>query len=759
MSRAVILATFLLAFVAGLSRAQVVTKNAFVEADVDNGSGIVTIFNSTVGGQNSSYSFPEKSFLTVFVNGQNFYTNNPNLQTNPPFPQPQAPAGLLSGARVSLIADTVRAIWQPQGSAYQIIQDVYPVSFDVAGQQSGQIVFRFSIHNNQNSALAVQAQYLLDGDLSEPGNANDDAPVTTRYGYMQSQWTSFSNGNVPPYFIATINPTSSGSFPGDLIAEGYCNDSFPPSPMGLTPPSLFAYVDWREVVTNWTWGFPSNPSQYPQIGDEALLFQWPNGEADSGQTSVIGKFSYGSAMCQNICQTGGGVRAMLVHPGHAIWNGTDYVPNHIPVEALVWNGSTSNTALNVTGTQTVSNEQTNVQNGPLEIVSPGPKGYTQSHLTTPVTIAPGAASSIEWEDTILKDAPNGLINCSTDSTYDICFSVLASGVGAVSCLSGTYCCPFVIDCEQRDLLAPRFSAWKGKNPNHCGNFMTYVDTVYDSRATDQGIDTIIPIITENGIVDMNADTVTISKFSPCDNVDSVIVTVTQRDTLHSSCIDFTYIDCAQNSSTNSICFSACPPPVIRDTLSPRIRLLKEYTWNNPSSDSSCSFRCSEWVVTDSVNQTGTGGLQRDGGLKSIVADTAGNMSFSLVRPVTLGMKEDTFSVCVIDTMQNGIIIVEAEDSTGSNLPTWDTIQFCTVPDTSAPILQGTTSFDQGTDSWPITVRDTQAWDRGVDHVLLTAVTDCYPVLNPQITIDTLDSATYLIQPITHCPGAIDFTVQ
>ena len=61
------------------------------------------------------------------------------------------------------------------------------------------------------------------------------------------------------------------------------------------------------------------------------------------------------------------------------------------------------------------------------------------------------------------------------------------------------------------------------------------------------------------------------------------------------------------------------------------------------------------------------------------------MNFSLLHPVTIGLKEDTFSVCVKDSLLDGLIIIGAQDLAG-NLPTFDTISYCTVPDTIPPVL-------------------------------------------------------------------------
>ena len=150
----------------------------------------------------------------------------------------------------------------------EIIQDIYLADFPIVG--SGQVIFRFSVENLQNgNNFSAQAQYLLDIDV-----ANDAAPITTRYGYLQTIETDYPNSNnsVPPYFIATQDFLHDAGFP-QLMAEGYCNDSLAPEPMGLMEPSLFAFVSWPDLVQTNSWGFPTTAID----SDDALLFQWPVG--------------------------------------------------------------------------------------------------------------------------------------------------------------------------------------------------------------------------------------------------------------------------------------------------------------------------------------------------------------------------------------------------------------------------------------------------------------------------------------------------
>jgi hypothetical protein len=149
---------------------------------------------------------------------------------------------------------------------------------------------------------------------------------------------------------------------------------------------------------------------------------------------------------------GNALDALIVHPDHIIWDAA-YIPNHFPVDAIVWN-TDANNATSASGTQFITNETTGVANGPIQIISPLPttnNGYMQVHNMFASDVQAHSSSSITWEDTVLASV---LTNCAIDSIYDIAFSVEAAGVGGTSFLTGTCSCPIMVDCQERPPLTP-----------------------------------------------------------------------------------------------------------------------------------------------------------------------------------------------------------------------------------------------------------------------------------------------------------------
>ncbi len=625
-------------------RAQFVTQNAYVEANVSNdGLGLLRCYYANTN-HSEFISHPGyRSYVTFAVNG-NYYTNNP-------YPDSLAPLYiLLKGGSTVTIADTIETLWHLEGAdTFDVVQDVYPVAFHFAG--SGQIVYKFSVRNRENRTLSAQVQYLLDIDLGVPGDANDNAPITTRYGYI-SDWLSYPNSEtMPPYYIATLNFLRDNNFP-TLVAMGYNNDSFAPEPMGLLQPQTFSYVDWPTVRQEWSWGSPTTPGL--KDSDGALLIQWPSKGVNAGGTAELGRGSYGSASCTPISI--GNLNFFTVHPDHIVWDTAiqDYVPNHFPVEGIVWNPNSG--FAGGSGTQIISNTVSEFSDGPIHIVSPSittNDGYSQQHT---ISINGYSAASISWEDTV---TPGALTNCSSDSSYDLNFMIMASGVPGE--YTGECHCPIVIDCQERDVVPPRHSPHRVVgNLNDCNNPKIIRDSVFDNNGTDQGVERIAWVVSPTAKA-IQVDT----GVHPSCTASSVPITVTQVDTLLASCVYFTFTDCLGNESYDTVCYAPCAPGSY-NSMVPNFWLQRAYNYHG-GNDSSCDFESSAWDVTDS--------LPNDG-IKSLAVVDSQNMN-----EITLGYTEGSqvvqFAVFVVDSSKPGHIIMKASDIPGN--VSYDTITYCAAP--------------------------------------------------------------------------------
>ncbi len=547
-----------------------VTSNAYVEADVSNdGQGLVRELYAGTNHEATLSFIDNTSFLTVLVNGK-YYTNDRYipLSSKPPapVPSPTFPSAYLEKGATKKIADTIETVWQPEGpNAFDIVQDIYPVAFPLAG--SGQIVYKFSIRNHEDSALSAQAQYLLDIDISTPDTVNDNAPVTTRYGYIDN-WLSFPNQTIaaiPPYYVATLYPIGHRAFPGYTsgpptggMGVGYNNDSLAPEPMGLMQPATFTFVDWPTIVAgtpDYTWGFPATPSS--AVTDEALLIQWPANGVGAGDTLELGRGSYGTPACMPMCA--GNLQAMTFHPDHIVWNDSSYVPNRFPVDAVVWN-TESYGEVSANGTQAITNSVTQAQSGPVKIVSPLPtdnNGYSQSQNLPGLKIPSHSAVAFTWEDTVLAAA---LYHCSTDSSYDLTAIILSEPLGGINPCS----CPIIVDCEDKPYITPmttvryQFGSYDG---SFCNARCTEV-VAFDTGSIR------IPVLS------VVADTLTNMRLSVAPNhagADSTFYTVCVIDSMLNGSATVTITDTLGNSAVEQ--YEYCTIP---DTLAPLVKKGNKY---------------------------------------------------------------------------------------------------------------------------------------------------------------------------------------
>ncbi len=383
------------------------TGNASVMAEVSHdGWGLITIYRPGSTPEESGITYPDKSYLTVLVNGI-YYTNNPNLPDTAPPAMPAAPVVLDSGTDQILSgsngADTIETTW-PSDSGFAIVQDVYPVLFP----NGGHIVIRVRVENHSSVPITAQAQYLLDVDIiSSPSMANDNAKIATPDGYW-TQWWSFPDSlthRVPPFYMTVEKDLTDPNFPGE-IATGFLSDSFAPINMGLIPPVSVMFVSWDDIVQNYTWGWDWQMEGRP-FNDEAILLEWHSATiqpASAGFDSVVelARTSYGFGG-YSTCT--GSIQAYTFYK-------YDSHLTAFPVTSLLFNPVTGATLQQVKATQLVDSS--------FKILSPTPL-YGDSSRQTQTVQPPNMASATEavatWTDTIVRPEPHTISELNLDVVH------------------------------------------------------------------------------------------------------------------------------------------------------------------------------------------------------------------------------------------------------------------------------------------------------------------------------------------------------
>ena len=643
------------------------THNNFVTASVEDGSGLISFFKGTSLQipPSINLSFRDKSFLSVKV-GAKVYSNN-NVTVGPP--NGMAPDMMLDNGVNTKIGDTIETVWQETG--FDIVQDVYPVAFEV----SGQIVYKIRIVNHTGAALAVQAQYLLDVDVS----GSDGAKILTRYNYTPN-WTLYPNDQhgIPWFFMGFENPPTTAN-PG-YVSTGYVNDTLAPEPLGLLQPDTFAVVDWMRE-SDFAWGLDPISPWSSAYNDNAIFTQWPltAAAANGKDTTVeIARGSYGTGEFE-ICY--GNLLAITFYP-HRIkydWRKNQYTPNPFVVESMIFNTSNTNDATRARASVTTSSMYA-YGPGPLRIVAPsGVTTNSDSSFKQIQDIGSGIVSGkggtipqldvaeVSWVDSTVR-----IVKCTGDSAASLTLSVTMTGIQSPAFV--TPCeMPIVIECTNTDSLAPKVLA-----ANSTSFDSLFIAT--DTTAIDYGIQsvswTISPTFdSSNFPVTLSWAPTRTSSTSPTNLnclKDPVAIHITQKDSTVGGCVNLVVTDCNGNSTFKEVCFQGPPISIHRDTLPPQF-FLDAQSNRNSNPDMSCNATFSRWTVSEiRLNDEGLSSI-------AVVPGSGRNMVFQLTSKVVPGDRTAEFQVSVLDSTQDGSIIISATDSVEPHNVAYDTVRYCAAP--------------------------------------------------------------------------------
>jgi hypothetical protein len=147
-----------------------------------------------------------------------------------------------------------------------------------------------------------------------------------------------------------------------------------------------------------------------------------------------------------------------------------------------------------------------------------------------------------------------------------------------------------------------------------------------------------------------------------------------------------------------------------DTTQPILNVLSTTT---PDNNSECNSQCTTVIAIDPGTQTNSGLLKS--GIDSLTPVAMTNMKLDTVS-FTKGADSVTFSVCVIDSFQNGSGNVKV---VGTDLKAQSmSFTYCTILDTSAPLITVDTLTTNPL--WlAIHIRDDRPWDRGLNSVIVS----------------------------------------
>lgn len=701
------------------AQTKVTDKKGYVTATIDpNNQGLITIRRAPGTNLDPILSYPQKSFLSVMV-GDRIFTNNKtgtNIGNDPRF------GGYLDNGITVKIADTIRTTW-PNKNGCDIIQEVYPVSLEA----SGQIVMRWKLKNNQpNTPMWGQAQFLL--DLQVGGQTpNDGAPVLTRYGYrpIWEQYNSASTYGIPWFFAAFENKLPNPpTFDPGITGVGYIYDVN--YNLGLKKPTLITFGDWQyqpgvSALVDFLWGVSTQVQWGSSYTDAAVLYQWEGIGVAGGKTAELSRTSYGTGEF-GTCT--GQLFGIVFYPRYFKWDGASkYLPDPANIEFYAFDvysplPQDPNYGPPSAGTHLKLHVGPN-----LQIIDPVGDPKIQRQMTGPANgyIPQYGVGTAFWT---IK--PDKAINCvgTKDSWLKFTAESSLGGTGPIFFNSGDgdTCEHFVkIDCVQEDFIAPLVS-----NETEVKTFpFKKTFDVSDNRPKDKGLDKVSWVATPGSGTDISNFTITVNPpLEPC-SPKKHTYTITQIDSTKGGCFDFTFIDCALNDTTHSVCIPAHPLIPTPDTLNPVVTVIEHI--NGDPTAPPCNGRCDSLQFTEL--------RQYDVGLESIVAKGIVNMKFDALN-VPFGAKKHLGKVCVVDTMLDGTITLDVYDTIGN--VTTVTYTYCTVHDTIPPDVRiDKLPTERG---WAVTVTELNPWDRAIDSIA---------VINPI-------NVKYTMPFISKVPGSLTY---
>jgi len=507
-----------------LSSGALQTKNAFVWAQVEDASGLITIATSPGPAVGKFLSFPQHSYLAVQI-GNSVYTNNPPANTG-------LPDYLSSNGVLTKVGDTIYCTWfNLRSTNVDVIQKVYPVAFS----KSGQIVISVSfVNHNLTAPVACAAQFLLDLEIG----GNDQAKVLTKDSYT-SNWTTYvsTNPGIPQFYLSWEKPlpnppTYSVDLPTNPCGFGFANNT----QLGLQVPTRITLGDWTQLSAR-QWGPASGNGA---IGDMAILFEWPATGVKADSSVEVMRTSYGTPEIESCV---GGLLGVFLYPHTISFDTTlkSYTPNPFTVDAFIFNTDLKSSAM-------LDSLQLAV--GPmLKIVSPLTslsRDSSTETLTSP-SLPGGGYAAMSWN---VQVQPN--TNCADSMSY-LAFTS-SSSVSPSNFANPSPCSfPIKLACSlpvpaTRDTLAPFILKAKSTDTSKDGTKISL--HVLDSRIADLGLDTI------EVLSNTNSSFVIAPTLVPCDTHDTVAITMTQADTTKEACGTLLFRDCAGNSIQQTICIAA-----------------------------------------------------------------------------------------------------------------------------------------------------------------------------------------------------------
>ncbi len=477
----------------------------------------------------------------------------------------------------------------------------------------------------------------------------------------------------------------------------------------LTPPSLFAIGDWLNVFRYLSWDVLRADAEQRIFEDCATVLRW---DGLIGNGTVRTAFGTNNTSGNDMFHCRDSALFLDIQSPRVIEQKVKdgaYTPTQFTVEAWVTN----------TGKQAVSNLTITLLD---PIGGPAGLGRLRVNPVTPVaqstSLRPAETKLLTWRVDLAPGTKDTLLNIPMQFRFQYLFGNAPRNFKLP-------CEPIITIRAYRppvtDTVPPLLiSSGPVRRPNP-----TWTYTIRDRRPTyalDTGLDSIV-IAASNNFTAVMAP----SLFTRCDVSTDVALTLTVVDTNRPGRIIFWARDCRGNISRDTVLYNPRPDPFRPEI----VRVDSVGADGLP-----CNTRSFTVYLRDSINQTPDGGDLGFGTIAYIGTPT--NFGPLRINPdrgdIPIGAFDPraSFMIEVVDSNLPAAARVRVADYAGNA----DTIIFgyCPMPDTRAPVsvVTGATNPDpdQPAKSWSIHSSDIQAWDLGLEGIVVLSATNMLPQIPP-----------------------------
>jgi hypothetical protein len=709
-------ALILLAVRVATAQELVAVGNSYVTASVvsDNASNFgggrfVIDAGPFYSGYKFLYSITSFVVFKVRSNGQDFYyTNAKDAFGGQPTIDGVTAVPFKPFDSLYSSADTIAVTWKNL-NGYTVTMRMIPERPRTIYDRGSDVLIEFSHTFDPNASGGDLGIYMMldtyNGQASATtGGSGDKSSVLTSRGYFPSDGPG-------KLFTAPFDPIPDFYHVGNFLYSLPLNDVLPihrlkgfsHGGVPLTTPELFAIGDWH-VLRNIGWNISSSDVASRAIGDCATAMRWSGLRGDGTVRTAFG---------------------MDDKPGNDIFHCRDSklfvdIKSERLVEQKVQNGAYTPAKFDitmwVTNTDMIANTATITFATPIGAPNPALMGRLLLDASTPSTVVVPLGlketKEIHWIVNVAPSTNDSLIDIPLDFRYQLT-GTPTPRVFKLPCTPTLTIKGYRNNPPPQDTIAPQIDRGPVvRTPKPGWNFKTY--DRHPGYLYDTGLD---KIVIERNDVNNFVLIQSPASFTQCNTAVTLDLLAQVVDSTRPGYIVFAVYDCKGHITRDSAIYNPRP-----DIFSPKIdRMIFTGTFDTAFP---CNNRLFDYYLIDSLNQTSTAG-DNGFGLITVLGPLDNfdpievNFNKSDI-PIKDFDPRASFRLKVTDSMFDAVAQVRVVDYAGNA----DTIEvkYCTLPDTKAPVgtVVGVPNPipGQGFKAWNITATDSDAWDRGLESVVV-----------------------------------------